>query len=275
MTLTGDSLEDVRHKIADSVPQGCSILQQRIINDGTPKTVKRSAYSADDAFQQAKSAMPTEAIIIDENIIETKTQQKETITIEAFDEQAAKEKALLGIPPNATLLSKGDGVLITTGRKGLLGFGRKPNIYRFTYAYDVASVMATVTFRNPATVLLVYEEPLSGNKLSSRSLGSPSKDHKTLTNKGLMWQRLCDGVERTQAEAFAYCKSLSLAGYTDWRLPTLQEFNLLGDNLEESSYDYWTATSEPRLGPEVAYINDGTTMFKTNRYYVLAVRDRS
>jgi len=94
----------------------------------------------------------------------------------------------------------------------------------------------------------------------------------TLTKNGLMWQRRCDGVERTQAEAFACCRSLALAGHSDWRLPTLEEFRSLRENLETSYPDYWTATDEPLLNPKVAYINDGTTMFKTNKYYVRAVR---
>jgi hypothetical protein len=96
-----------------------------------------------------------------------------------------------------------------------------------------------------------------------------------LVENGLVWQAQCDGVERTQAEALDYCRGLSLAGYRDWRLPTLEEFKRLGRNLEESYPDYWTATDEPRLDASVAYISDGTTMFRTNKYYVRAVRDLS
>jgi hypothetical protein len=97
--------------------------------------------------------------------------------------------------------------------------------------------------------------------------------HDVLIKNGLMWQKKCDGVERTQKEALAYCRSLSLAGYRDWHLPTLQEFELLGKNVEEPDREYWTATDEPRLSKDIAYINDGTTMFRTNQYYVLAVRN--
>lgn len=88
---------------------------------------------------------------------------------------------------------------------------------------------------------------------------------------GLMWQKAHDGVERTQAEAFAYCRSLTLAGFNDWRLPTLSDFSSLGKKL--GAHDYWTATDEPRLNANVAYINDGTTMYKTNKFYVRAVRN--
>jgi hypothetical protein len=43
-----------------------------------------------------------------------------------------------------------------------------------------------------------------------------------------MWQATDDGVERSQEEALIYCAELELAGFNDWRLPTLEEFELLG-----------------------------------------------
>lgn len=96
-------------------------------------------------------------------------------------------------------------------------------------------------------------------------------DHVHVEN-GLMWQRLSDRVERTQTEAFQYCQQLTLAGYRDWRLPSLQDFRALGTALEPAQGDFWTSTSEPRISERVAYIDDGTTMFRTNKYLVRAVR---
>jgi hypothetical protein len=40
---------------------------------------------------------------------------------------------------------------------------------------------------------------------------------------GLMWQRRDDGVERTWSDADAYCFGLTLAGYGDWRVPSVKE----------------------------------------------------
>jgi Protein of unknown function (DUF1566) len=40
---------------------------------------------------------------------------------------------------------------------------------------------------------------------------------------GLMWQQSVESVTYTQPDALAYCAGLSLAGYTDWRLPTVIE----------------------------------------------------
>ena len=42
-------------------------------------------------------------------------------------------------------------------------------------------------------------------------------------NTGLMWQKTPDFVKRTLVGAEAYAESLGLAGYGDWRLPTIKE----------------------------------------------------
>ncbi|MEY3982750.1 MAG: hypothetical protein RL160_307, partial [Bacteroidota bacterium] len=44
----------------------------------------------------------------------------------------------------------------------------------------------------------------------------------TDTITGLMWQRY-DGPEMTVEQARIYCDTLTLGGYTDWRMPSLLE----------------------------------------------------
>jgi hypothetical protein len=108
----------------------------------------------------------------------------------------------------------------------------------------------------------------------------------TLTDgaTGLMWQAEDDGIERDQSEAFRYCHELRHSGFADWRLPTLEEFTRLLESAKESGIagnvntvynratnaDYWTSTQGPQSN--VAFIAEGTTMFKTNKYCVRAVR---
>lgn len=89
---------------------------------------------------------------------------------------------------------------------------------------------------------------------------------------GLMWQACADQAERTQEEAYSYCRQLNLAGYRDWRLPSLAEFRTLRATLKPPHGDFWTSTDEPKLSNRVAYIDDGTTMFRSNKYLVRAVR---
>jgi hypothetical protein len=101
-----------------------------------------------------------------------------------------------------------------------------------------------------------------------------------------MWQKDDDGAKRSQQEAFAYCGRLSLGGFSDWRLPELQEFQSLEKSFASSGMKvsatysaggdvYWTATDPPLGFPNsVAYAADGTTFYRRNQYYVRAVRRR-
>jgi len=45
----------------------------------------------------------------------------------------------------------------------------------------------------------------------------------TDTKTGLMWQKETAPRTYTWQEAVEYCKNLTLAGYDDWRLPTIEE----------------------------------------------------
>jgi hypothetical protein len=40
---------------------------------------------------------------------------------------------------------------------------------------------------------------------------------------GLVWQREDDGFTRNQDDSISYCRTLSLGGHSDWRLPSRDE----------------------------------------------------
>ncbi|QKG79873.1 Lcl C-terminal domain-containing protein [Tenuifilum thalassicum] len=85
----------------------------------------------------------------------------------------------------------------------------------------------------------------------------------TDVNTGLMWQQIPTTKDLTWEEANAYCDSLTLAGYDDWRLPTAKElfsiwngsqgwpyidntyfklvYELTGDSINKDE-QYWTST---------------------------------
>ena len=52
-------------------------------------------------------------------------------------------------------------------------------------------------------------------------------------NTGLMWQQ-AEGGSMDWEGAITYCEALSLAGYTDWRLPNIKELESI---TEDSLYD--------------------------------------
>ena len=108
----------------------------------------------------------------------------------------------------------------------------------------------------------------------------------------LMWQQQDDGTTRNLASAEATCEALTLGGYSDWRLPTVQELNSLLDRGHSApainqiafppSQDalgygiYWSATVAADSSAKAWYVHfyDGevNTAPQTTPYYVRCVR---
>jgi len=65
----------------------------------------------------------------------------------------------------------------------------------------------------------------------------------------LTWQQQDDGVGRNWSDAAAYCSSLSLAGYSDWWLPS--KYQLV--SLVDSSYSYPTINTNYFLNTQSTY----------------------
>ncbi len=76
----------------------------------------------------------------------------------------------------------------------------------------------------------------------------------TDTDTGLMWQQQPDHNRHTWEDALDYCENATLAGYTDWRLPTFKELNSIVDLTRSdpaiypvfigTNYaSYWSSTS--------------------------------
>ncbi len=104
---------------------------------------------------------------------------------------------------------------------------------------------------------------------------------------GLMWLKDADPARKnmTWEESLDFIDNLNAAGYTDWRLPSKEEFEYflklgreeIKKNFDNVRYFYWTSSEYAGSSAYiwVADIDDGTTNynFKTNENYILAVRD--
>jgi hypothetical protein len=88
----------------------------------------------------------------------------------------------------------------------------------------------------------------------------------TDTVTGLMWQKT-DGGEMTIESAILYCDSLSLAGYSDWRLPNAHEaFSILNLQKANPAIDVtvFTNTGAEYWWTSDRQANDNTKIWCTN-----------
>ena len=129
---------------------------------------------------------------------------------------------------------------------------------------------------------------LFSSSVASAALVDNGDGTVTDTGSGLMWQKATAPVTYTWQNALSYCENLSLAGYSDWRLPNRNELQSLADYsrynpaidpllvLHTVSSSYWSSTTYAGStgGAWRVYFYDGHDGggSKSSSYYVRAVR---
>ncbi len=109
----------------------------------------------------------------------------------------------------------------------------------------------------------------------------------TESNTGLMWQQ-DEGGSMNWEDAISYCEDLSLAGYTDWRLPNIRGLeSITDDSIYNPAIDtnlfpdahasyYWSSTasaSDPSYAWSVGFsIGNVGYSYKSHDCYVRCVR---
>lgn len=137
------------------------------------------------------------------------------------------------------------------------------SVMRYRYLKVSLLIIAVIIF---SIALALSESAIAqGPKKGSDTSGKCFIDNKngTMTHieTGLMWQKDDNGMPINYEEAKKYCNSLTLAGYRDWRLPTVFELKALYDGLIWKGEDhrepifnwnippqYWSKTSGAELG---------------------------
>lgn len=99
------------------------------------------------------------------------------------------------------------------------------------------------------------------------------------SNSKLQWQDDRYIPEKKNwEEAIDYCESISLGGYTDWRLPNINELlSIMEFKRRYRAYpDYWTSTTSLRYASYALYIDFNNYNLdeyrKTNSRYIRCVR---
>ncbi len=115
-----------------------------------------------------------------------------------------------------------------------------------------------------------------------------SGDIVTDSVSGLEWQDDAVGSTMTWESAITHCEALVLGGYSDWRLPNINELKSIADRSKispaivsgfenTSSNDYWSSTTYEN-SKDYAWVvgfGNGNVYYyrKGNSFYVSCVRD--
>jgi len=112
----------------------------------------------------------------------------------------------------------------------------------------------------------------------------------TENNTLLTWQKDDDDTTRTWEQALGYCEGLTLAGYTDWRLPNIKELHYLVDSAtynpaidttafpSSKAAPYWSSTTIASASSFAWFVDfyygyaGAPYSDKTGSYYVRCLR---
>ena len=142
--------------------------------------------------------------------------------------------------------------------------------------------MKIKTFILTVCLLLLVRVDIMAGDFTDNGDGTVTDD-----NTGLMWQQ-GEGGQKTWEDTISYCENLSIAGYTDWRLPNKNELNSIIDyELYNPAIDttyfpgtnasfYWSSTTHAYYSSYACradfYFGNVSYYDKSNNYAVRCVR---
>ena len=128
LDIEADTLEDAQNQVNSQIPDGFSILNQQVITDGLPQTVKAFAETTETAFEKALSEIPKNADIVEKE--EITTPERRVIYVDAIDENSADQSGRWTARQEFGGLAIVQSIkLVAPGRQGFLGIGAKLNKY--------------------------------------------------------------------------------------------------------------------------------------------------
>lgn len=151
MEIEADTMEQAIQEMKRRIPAGCSCLSKTVLCDGTEQCIRTSESTTEEAFNEARRQVPANAAVLSET--EKSPPVKQKTLIEAYNEEEAK--VLVRKQFSGRFLESINISLISMGRKGLWGIGRRPNLYEAECIIKNAQV--EICYRPRASLLIEYD----------------------------------------------------------------------------------------------------------------------
>ena len=142
--VEADSLSEAKEKVRAQIPPGYSLVSEKVVSDGLPRTAKGQGETEAKAFEQAQGQIPGNARIVDRKVVSGFSTR--TVAIAAFDLEQAQAQAKT-LASNVETL--GTPRLVASGTKGFLGIGRKPHQYEIELT---SQAVAEISYKIPVKI---------------------------------------------------------------------------------------------------------------------------
>jgi len=118
------SLEEAKSQAKTKIPQGCFVLSETVLSDGSTVTIRESAESIEAALEAARSKVPGGFRVEHEK--EVRRPERKIIRVAADGEEGARSQAQSQLDKNSVIKKV---MLVIPGTKGFLGIRKAQNQY--------------------------------------------------------------------------------------------------------------------------------------------------
>ncbi len=118
------SLEEARAQAKEQIPAGWLTLSEEVLAEGGPGSVQAMADTSEEALEKANAGVPAKATAVKRK--EVRAPATIDLRVEAHDQAEASKAAHAKMDKTMRLASLR---VVTPGKKGVLGLGRKPHQY--------------------------------------------------------------------------------------------------------------------------------------------------
>lgn len=148
--IQAESLEEATWQAESAVTEGLFVLSKRVLSNGEPTTSRGEGPTKEEATARAESAVPADARVLGTQEV-TRARQR-VVAVDAFDEKNARKQVDGETEEGERILSLH---LVTEGKSGLLGIGKKPG--RYEAELHQPSVVV-IRYTTPPHILLTLGE---------------------------------------------------------------------------------------------------------------------